>query len=92
MPLNRQDLEMSWKMTTMWTNFVKFGDPTPPGDNLELRWDPIISAKDVRYAIFITGLMLPSDHSNRYLTIDTNLTMGLDEDYITRMAFWDSIF
>ena len=86
---------MSWKMTTMWTNFVKYGDPTPPGDDLEIRWDAV-SAEDVRWDIIsntLTGLCLyfPSQHPNRYLTIDTNLTMGLDEDYITRMAFWDSI-
>ena len=45
--LNSQDLEMSWKMTTMWTNFVKFGHPTPPGDDLEVRWDAV-SAEDLR--------------------------------------------
>ena len=82
---------MSWKMTTMWTNFVKYGDPTPPGDDLEIRWDAV-SAEDVRWDIISnTFMFIPSQHPYRYLTIDTNLTMGLDEDYITRMAFWDSI-
>ena len=27
-PLNDQDLEMSLKLTTMWTNFAKTGDPS----------------------------------------------------------------
>merc|ERR1711988_724654 len=72
LPLNTRDLEMSLKMTIMWTNFVKFGDPTPDGE-MEVVWDAS-RAGDVRY-----------------LTIDNNMTMGLDDDYVTRMAFWDSI-
>ena len=82
-------------MTTMWTNFAKYGDPTPPGDDLQLRWDAV-TAEDMRWAFtHIIGLCLHISQTlppSRYLTIDTNLTMGLDEDYITRMAFWDSIF
>lgn len=45
--LNTRDLEMSWKMTTMWTNFVKVGDPTPDGE-MEVVWDAS-RAGDVRY-------------------------------------------
>ena len=30
---------MSLKMTTMWTNFVKFGDPTPPDLSLDFTWE-----------------------------------------------------
>ena len=32
---------MSLKMTTMWTNFVKFGDPTPPDQSLDFTWEPV---------------------------------------------------
>ena len=27
------------RMTTMWTNFVKFGDPTPPDQSLDFTWE-----------------------------------------------------
>ena len=28
----------------------------------------------------------------RYLIIDDEIKMSMDEDYVSRMAFWDSIF
>ena len=31
-PLNMRDSEMSLKLTTMWTNFAKTGDPNKGGD------------------------------------------------------------
>ena len=36
-------------MTRMWTNFVKYGDPTPPGWEQELgfTWEPVTSG-DIR--------------------------------------------
>ena len=39
-PLNREDAEMSLSMTTMWTNFVKYGNPTPDDHNLSFKWNP----------------------------------------------------
>lgn len=40
-PLNEEDAEVSLKMTTMWTNFVKFGNPTPQDQNLGYHWNPV---------------------------------------------------
>nr|QEE13694.1 carboxylesterase 14 [Mythimna separata] len=31
--------EMIERVTTMWTNFAKYGDPTPEGSNLPLKWE-----------------------------------------------------
>ena len=38
--LNEEDSRVSLMMTTMWTNFVKFGHPTPDL-NLGVIWDPV---------------------------------------------------
>ena len=40
---------MMMMMTRMWTNFVKYGDPTPPGWEQELgfTWEPVTSG-DIR--------------------------------------------
>ena len=39
-PLNEEDSEFSLRLTTMWTNFVKYGDPTPPETELGFAWEP----------------------------------------------------
>ena len=45
--LSQRDMEMSLKMTTMWTNFAKFGDPTPPDQSLDFTWEAA-TAEDTR--------------------------------------------
>merc|ERR550519_2345089 len=50
-PLNKEDAEVSLGLTTMWTNFVKYGDPTPPGDELGYTWDPV--TRDTRRFLLI---------------------------------------
>ena len=35
------DTLVSKYMTTMWSNFVKEGDPTPPGTFMPFTWEPI---------------------------------------------------
>ena len=37
-PLNKEDASVRRMMTTAWTNFAKYGDPTPP--NSGLTWTP----------------------------------------------------
>ena len=88
---------MSLKMTTMWTNFVKFGDPTPPDLSLDFTWEAA-TQEDLRYwgwqwqglrrDFKLTFIILLF----RYLIIDDEMKMGMDDDYVSRMAFWDSIF
>ena len=38
MPLNEQDLAVSNIMSDAWTNFAKYGDPTPDS---HLSWTPV---------------------------------------------------
>ena len=71
--LNDEDARMSLRLTTMWTNFVKFGNPTPDPDEVGVSWNPV-TKNDVRF-----------------LVIDEEMEMGLDEEYISRMEFWDSL-
>ena len=40
-PLNQEDSEISLRLTTMWTNFVKYGNPTPPEQDLGFTWNPV---------------------------------------------------
>ena len=39
-PLDREDAAASLRLTTLWTNFVKYGHPTPPGSELGITWQP----------------------------------------------------
>merc|ERR1711974_197280 len=39
-PLNESDAAVSRYITTMWSNFIKQGDPTPVGSGLQVHWDP----------------------------------------------------
>ena len=46
--LNEEDSRVSLAMTTMWTNFAKYGNPTPAGeDSLSFVWDPV-TKDDIR--------------------------------------------
>ena len=91
--LNTEDSRISLAMTTMWvnlnlfysvrergsqkvfrwSNFVKYGNPTPKPEELGVSWEPVTS------------------EDYRFLVIDTEMKMDMDEDYLDRMAFWDSL-
>ena len=40
-PLNQEDSEASLRLTTMWTNIVKYGNSTPPDQSLGFTWNPV---------------------------------------------------
>lgn len=63
-------------MTTLWTNFAKYGDPNPAdGDELiDVVWERVKSDKEVNY-----------------LEIDEELFTGVNLD-ADRIAFWESIY
>ncbi|XP_049865247.1 esterase E4-like [Pectinophora gossypiella] len=66
------------RMTTMWTNFAKFGDPTPnnevDSDILPIKWEPV--TKESPYY---------------FLNIDT--VMSLERRFQSqRMSFWELFF
>ena len=45
--LGVEDSEMSLAITTMWTNFVKVGHPTPDPEDLGVTWEPV-TKDDIR--------------------------------------------
>ncbi|XP_047019954.1 juvenile hormone esterase-like isoform X1 [Helicoverpa zea] len=49
-PINNNDKKVIEKMTKMWSNFAKYGDPTPTNDLL-VKWEP--STKDQMKFLYI---------------------------------------
>ena len=45
--LDAEDARMSLALTTMWTNFVKTGHPTPDPGDLGVTWEPV-TKDDIR--------------------------------------------
>ncbi|KAL4711647.1 hypothetical protein ACJJTC_011355 [Scirpophaga incertulas] len=64
------------RMTTMWSNFVKYGNPTPAtSELLPVEWKPITKT---------------SPH--HYLEINADLTMHTSRPYNERISFWDLFY
>ncbi|XP_049866585.1 esterase FE4-like [Pectinophora gossypiella] len=38
-PITKKDQQMIDWMTMMWTNFAKYGNPTPPSSSLPIKWE-----------------------------------------------------
>jgi len=81
--LPADDLAVSRFITTLWSNFVKYGDPTQPHCresqedvpcNLGVTWEP------------------RTDINNRYMVMDTDLRMEQSANYRRRMSFWSDIW
>ena len=68
----------------MWTNFVKFGDPTP--DTGE--WSRV-TKDDIRYRVEIAKYLCHMCRVFRFFVLDSEMKMDMDDDYIARMQFWD---
>ena len=51
--LNAEDIEVKNVMVKAWTNFAKFGDPTPP--NSDFSWTPRSSQDQVHHFLNISG-------------------------------------
>ncbi|CAK1546010.1 unnamed protein product [Leptosia nina] len=63
------------RFVKMWTNFAKYGNPTPNDDDelLQITWDPVESEKKLNF-----------------LSIGSDLTKGRNP-FRKRMAFWDNL-
>jgi len=74
-PLNQDDTMISAYFTTMWSNFIKYGDPTPPSSShdLEVTWNP------------------QTLEDRRYLVIDSQLKMDRSKEYQDRVSFWKTL-
>ena len=62
-------------MTSAWTNFAIYGDPTPPGSNVS-SWIPVDSNSELQQYWNISG---------------TKPTMTTSKIIQDRMLFWDKI-
>lgn len=64
----------------MWTNFAKYGDPTPDSSNFGVRWKPVDQ--------------LQSDNEEfnlNYLEIDDELINAVNPDS-ERIEFWKKVY
>lgn len=41
LPANSEEQQVRQQVVRLWTNFAKYGNPTPDGDNLGFRWKPV---------------------------------------------------
>uniref|UniRef100_T1IP84 Homeobox domain-containing protein n=1 Tax=Strigamia maritima TaxID=126957 RepID=T1IP84_STRMM len=68
-----RDSSLSSLMVQLWTDFARYGDPTPPGNYLNLRWNRVADGR-VPY--------LP-------LKIETHRSLHVEPDFHhRRMRFW----
>ncbi|CAG9133113.1 hypothetical protein JYU34_006865 [Plutella xylostella] len=72
----RDSVRVRSRVIKMWTNFAKYGNPTPDDNDplFHITWDPVEN----------------EDRLN-YLAIGTELTKGRNP-YYDRMKFWDQLF
>ncbi|CAH0725291.1 unnamed protein product, partial [Brenthis ino] len=63
------------RVIKMWTNFAKYGDPTPDEDDalLQIKWEPVVN-----------------ENRLNYLSIGSELTKGRNPFY-ERMLFWEKL-
>jgi len=55
--LNAEDSKVSLMMTTLWSNFVKFGNPTPDISQFGLTWDPV-TQEEKKFLVIDSELMM----------------------------------
>ena len=75
-PLSDNDALVKELMTDLWTNFAKFGDPTPPGSKFS--WIPVDPESEYYEFFEISG---PETSG-----------MVKSEELGKRMKLWDSIY
>ncbi|XP_068630990.1 esterase FE4-like [Battus philenor] len=72
---SRDSMRIKYRIIKLWTNFAKFGNPTPDKNDplLKITWDPVTSKDELNY-----------------LCINPNLTKGVNP-FHDRMCFWDEL-
>ena len=74
----------------MWTNFVRFLEPTPAGSGSEalegVDWQRVDPRDRSLSGFFSFQLSL----TRQYLLIDTDLSMGVWPELQQRMDFWNT--
>ncbi|XP_059470573.1 esterase E4-like [Neocloeon triangulifer] len=79
--LTAKDLSTIDKLTTMWANFAKKGNPTPDS-GLGVKWIPV-KRNNIRD---------PSAVHTQYMDIGENLTMRNESLNSQRMQFWSKLY
>ena len=88
-------------MLEMWTNFVKYLDPTPgleDSENLgETKWRQVRGMVELMVLMMMVMIMMGLKvmmifqvtlEKHTYLRIDSELVMEMTEEYRERMEFW----
>ncbi|CAK1598832.1 unnamed protein product [Parnassius mnemosyne] len=72
---SRDSMITRCRIIKMWTNFAKYGNPTPEENDplLKITWDPVTSKDELNY-----------------LSISPNLTKGVNP-FHERMSFWEQL-
>ena len=71
-PLEGEDKLVGDRVATAWTNFVKLGDPTPPGS--EVNWSPVVT-RDSHEMLDISG---PSPGMTQDQDIDERMAVWVE--------------
>ncbi|PSN31150.1 hypothetical protein C0J52_24236 [Blattella germanica] len=99
-PASNNDLEVRDLMLSMWTNFAKYGDPTPNNktENYlinEMKWFPVrhMTADNLHMNYLNIDQVIEVSGLNEYLNVGLGpVKLNMDEDLSEeRMAFWDSL-
>jgi len=64
-PWSEEDRQTSLHLTSLWSNFVKYGDPTPPGE--DMIWEPVVE-EDKRFLKLSSSISMesrPTDYIER---------------------------
>ncbi len=78
---NCPEIDMRKTMCKLWTNFAKYGDPTPDGENpLPFKWNPVKSVDPSAKNVDIDCLR-----------IDRECRM-LRNPYKERLDFWKNVY
>lgn len=75
--LSEEDVKASLHLTTLWSNFIKYGDPSPPGTEAteDSIWDPV------------------AINNKKYLKLGSSISMeSRSQDYLDRMQYWRNLF
>ncbi|XP_069697219.1 juvenile hormone esterase-like [Periplaneta americana] len=85
-PEGHPDLETLHVMVAMWTNFAKYGNPTPNCANIGLVWQPFNTSTHAYLNISQDIIQVPGAHGIRPIRLSMETFL-----YKDRMQFWDSL-
>ena len=80
-PIDSSEAKMRNTMCKLWTNFAKYGDPTPEFDNpLPFKWEPVNNVDPSRTNVDINCLKINES---------SEMVVNLHKE---RMDFWRDVY